>query len=428
VDKQIATYGEHHQSTLTKLAESIKAAALNEQEVFSTQAEVEIQNYIETNRERLPAILQDFYEAYQETEASRTSGHEHSHILENISSAARIARSYTQANNPLSEAELFEITLACLGHDLGRYAEPTLKDMRKQDVGVLLPLMMGRGLAQTYQFPPALGNRVLYDIGTGFVRETQHRGADIVHQADREQLLGTTMWPRTFILGLGEGEYDYAWPSLEEVAESAHDLRNPYNANTPVASLPQRMEFWARNVYPPVSPDGTKVLDAGKQETATLLMLALRNQPETMYRAVFAPEVKAVPQQELGGFKKPLPSPVYEAALEAYETFLSHTDMAEYSLENLRGLIFKVAEIEKIEQLPEFKDHLTIQLANHSELENQNLWLMFRYVLETRHVSRVQQLEELQEDGGGVLGTMEKWVREELEGRERVYERTRDLS
>jgi hypothetical protein len=182
------------------------------------------------------------------------------------------------------------------------------------------------------------------------------------------------------------------------------------------------MEFWMRNTYSPVSPEGAGAENQGKLEAATILHLALDGQPAEYRDAVFAPERGTVADDERGMFKKPIDADTYAASEREAQAARERVNPAEYSQEKLKQLILEVAATEKIDYPAEFPGILDERLGRHSEEENQNLWRIFQYVADTLRQHRLKELEALADhDSEGMLATVEGWIEEELQSREAIY-------
>lgn len=417
LDELLTKRGSGHDDTfkgiLNKLNENI-----SETSVFREESQKVIDIFAKDNSTKFPAILANCFELYINSVSSRAPGHEASHILEVINSANRAMTEYEKAGEPISEVEKLEVILACMGHDLGRYTEPYFPNLGEKQLEILIPFVLGRKVLKKQGIPEELGKRVMYDIASASERRTGHRSADIVHQADREQLGGSVMLPRLVALGIGELNWDLTLPENYDQYEDR--LPNIYTERTEDMLL--RLEFWMRNVYPPVSPKGEVVHNEQKLETAVLLMLGLHGMNDKL-RVVFSPELGLVTDPV--GFKKPLDPELFKQAQKEYESFMAENSVVDSSLEGSLQLAYKLMKSEKIVIPDTFEKFFKERHGQSSAEHNRNRALMMNYALIKRHERRVKELQEL--DGGTtdtVSGVVKSWIRDELADRERIYTET----
>lgn len=430
VDKLITRRGPDHQKSLKDISIRLRQAVLGENEIFSAFTDTQIKRFERERVAQFPDILFTTYQLYLSSEASKAPGHEATHIVDVLSSAARIFEEFQEGVRPLSEVEKLEISLALIAHDVGRYAEPYFHTGREdletnnpgpineRDLEILIPLMMGRKAARQIGIPQVLGDRILYDIASGSVPQTGHLVADIVHQCDREQLGGAVMIPRLVALGIGSYGMDFVVPPIQEMSSHSTDLPNIYRV--PVDKLLTRLEFWMRNVYLPISPQGRLADQQRQVETAVVLMLGL-HEMNAETKIVFAPELGAVDSSKLSQTKKPLPEEVFKEARREYQVFLSTVEPNSYTNEQSLGFARKLMLIEGTVAPKDFDQRFKDVQAMSTPKVNRNRWLIMLYALQKRHQKRLHDIKQLGAPKNGVAEAVKDIVLENLGTREAIF-------
>ncbi|MFA5828408.1 MAG: hypothetical protein WC841_03590 [Candidatus Shapirobacteria bacterium] len=419
-DRLLIGQGPGHQDQLISITDRLRASMTNEEVVFSPASQEVINSFAQANQQRFPSILDTCIEAYEASLGSQPPGHEKSHIVENLNLALQIFGQYRTSGNPLTKVEELEVALAIIGHDLGRYAEPSLPKINEKDLEILGPIFLGRKFLRDLNIPDELGNRILYDIASASNPRTEHRTANIVHRCDRIQLGGAVMIPR--LVGLGIGELgpegcDFIVHPPEVAGQFRDNLPHIYKERT--LALLTRLEFWMRNVYPPTRPEESVNDDRRKLETAVLLMLGMHGMDD-VYKEVFAPELGLVSDPK--PFKRPIDPELFKAAREEHTAFISQVNLSSYSDQGSLELATRLMETENVTILPDFADHFRERLEKSSPETNRNRWLVMLYSLETRHQKRLADISRLQhKEQGGALDPLESWIRAELVDREEKY-------
>lgn len=431
IDKLITRRGPDHQKSLRAISVKLERAVLDESRIFNVSTNDQIERFEREKANQFPQMLLTAYQLYRSSEASLAPGHEATHVIDALSSSMRIFQEFKKVGKPLREIEEFEIALAVIAHDVGRYAEPYFftghKDheadsndtINARNLEILMPFVLGRKATGRLGIPESLGDRILYDIASRSVPTTGHLTADIVHQCDREQLGGTVMIPRLVALGIGVYGMDFIVPPTPEM--STTDL--PNINKVPVDKLLTRLEFWMRNVYPPISPLSQSVDDQRKRETAVILMLGLHEMDEEA-KIVFAPEMQLVNLSQLSNTKKPLQQAVFQEAQREYLQFLSEVDTSAYTNEQALKLARNLLLIEGTTIPDKFDQSFMSKTAINSPTINRNRWLIMLYALHQRHQKRLLDIERLNEPRNGVAETIRNIVLSDLRSRESIYNRT----
>lgn len=414
-DEAYRTHGQDHQNKLKELADKIESS-LDEDEIFSDQAQEKIEHFISENIGRLGDIVERIYSSYLALGSSQAPGHESAHILDNLNSALEAI-----GQSELSEGQKLEIVFACFGHDLGRYVEAQMPEVAKHQSGLLMPMVLGRKLLAQEGFPEEFGQRVLYDIMTGSKADTGHLTAEIVHQADRESVVGSAIIARDLAFGMTIEDYDMDLPNdneLSQIEGYERSLPNPYVTNIPWKFF--HFEFMMRNLYPPATESGESNYDRNRLETAVILMLATRDRPE-MYKVIFAPEEGLVETQDLSKTKRSLDPQIFELAKKEYQEFLDKADRSEYKPGEELEVAKSAMKIEKIEIPDNFDQFFGQKMESYSEEERKNLYFIILYTIQCRHNKRIIDLNNLGRYEGVIESTVAKKVGAELEDRETLY-------
>lgn len=318
-DQLIADRGGSRTQVLGKLAEKIQAnfAPEKQEELFSPETNRKLRDWVTSAPDKANSTFREVYHALKGFKSANSPGHDFAHLVDNLNAAQRITQQYPG----MSEAERLEVFTACLFHDLGRFAETFFEKstLDKKKLGVLLPAFVGRAFERKIgKFPREFGLRVLFDIGTGSEPKTEQLTAGVVHQCDREQLIGSATIFRGLAFDVGIAKRDLAIPNLEDLK---HKLPMPESPNDRYWLI--QYEFLMRNLYAPVSPDGESVANANKQENAVILMLALEGQGQELFDQVFGPELGLVEQGDEGVHwsKKPIPKEVFKEAKREERVF-----------------------------------------------------------------------------------------------------------
>ena len=354
--------------------------------------------------------MQEGFDNFRQLKSARSPGHEVAHVLDNLNSAVRIFDEY----GDFSEAEKLEVILSCLGHDLGRYVENAFSEIDQKDILFLMPALVGFRSMKKNGMPKPLQLRVLYDIASGPIPETKHRTADTVHQCDREYLAGTGVVARSLAYDVAVAGMELMVPNKEEFK-----LKLPVPESADDQWFLTQMEFFMRNVYPPMSPDGSAVVDNMKLENVVIEMLATEGK-EKEFKQVFSPELGLVEPEKLHKSKKPIANEIFVAAQKEKENFFNNVDLGEYVPGKELGLIKVLVNSNNISLPVDFDDKLTEKLDHCSDQERKNLWLVIKYTLSKCHERRIRDLQKLEkkQNGSGVSAVVAKWLVEELQLRE----------
>lgn len=421
-EQRILERGANHQGGLQKSAETL-SSGLDESELFSPEAEEELERFFEEHTEDIPDYLESIFSVYKASEGSKAPGHDKSHILDNLERALCAFRA-----QQLSVAQKFEIILSCIAHDLGRVAEPHLREIPKKDIAVLMPAVVGRKLMTELDLPEVLGKRVLYNIHTGFTPTTGHITADLVHRFDRELLMGGLRIARDLAFALGEGGLSFKWPANSDLEQYRTDVPDPYavkNFHAIFRAIMVGLDFIVRNLHPLAGPDGESVSAERRQEMLTILMISLTENQEG-FEHVFAPELKIVPPESLSSRKKQIPEEIFEAAQAETAEFMKtfqYREGQEYTL------ACQLMEVEGIPIPDEFEERFEHEIAQYTPQERYNFSALLTYSLERQHERRLQSLRELESMPKDEIDTIvSEWVVEELKEREKRYSDIRKTS
>lgn len=395
----------------TKLGEKFNAPAL-----FNEETQKELDLWVAENKEKVLTFLQQIYTELKKMKSAQAPGHELAHLLDNLTSAVRIFEAY----DDFSEAEKLEVTLSCLGHDMGRFVEKDLDKINPKDTAFLMPALIGRHAMRKFGIPEPLQLRILYNIASGPVPETEHRTADVAHQCDREYLAGSRTVARDLAFDVVLADRELMIPAKEEL-----------RARLPMPESPEdrwflvQMEFFMRNIYPPVSPNGHVVVNNIKQENAVIEMLATEGKKEE-FEQVFAPELGLTASENLHWSKKPIPAEVFVAAQKEEKEFLDNLDLSTYVPGNEVDLIKTLTASEKISLPTDFDRIFEGKLGHCTDQEKKNLWMVVQYALFRCHDRRLSDLQKLEKSKeiSGVSAVVATWLIEELQSREEIYRRT----
>lgn len=415
IDRIIYNQGPKHQDKLAEIAEKLKLK-FDEEKLFSREADEEINQFAE--RPDMAAELEQLFETFRNRMSVMSSGHDKAHILDNLTSAMRIFKEYEAEGRSLTEGEKLEIILGIGGHDLSRYLEEGLDKMDKKDLSYLAPAMLFRDpkIKKAIKLPENFSLRLLYDIFSGSVPETKHKTADVIHQCDREQLIGSATIARGLGFDVCLSGRGLAIPLKKEFEKK---LPMPESADDRYWLV--QYEFFMRNIYNPVSPKGKEVWNQLKAENAIILMLGLEGKEEE-YKQVFGPELGLIKQGEenVHWSKKPISEEAYENAKKEKEDFMSKLDFSEYQEEKLVELATHLMGTDHIEIPDNFREVLTEKLDKCNEQERKNFWMILKYSLDKRHGKRENDLSQL-ENKQGIEGVVSRWLKEELNSREEKY-------
>lgn len=393
--------------------------------LFGDKVTQELDSFLDSSPSWAYEGFRKFYCELKALESTKAPGHDFAHLTDTLSSAVRITEQYPD----LSEAVKLEVMVACLMHDLGRFTEHALEgpELDKKSLELLAPLFVGRGIQKKLgQLPTNFGDRVLYDIASASEAKTGIISSDIVHQSDREQLIGTPVIFRELAFDVGLEGREIAIPFI---AEFRNKLPTPESENDRYMLV--QCEFYMRNVYPPVSPDGEAVINEIKKENAVILLLALEGKSHEYLEQVFGPELGLVNQGEEGVHwsKKPIPVEVFEQARKEEREFLEVIDKMglEYDpdLDNLVNFSKRAIETDKVVMPENFEEVLRSKLQNCDEQERRNYWTILVYTLIQRHKKRRADIQAFEDLAGqrSFTGEVSKILKDEFTQREDIFRR-----
>lgn len=413
IDEIILEHGPHHQEKLQAIAKKLEEK-FNNPALFNPETQKELDLWVTENEEKVLNSLRQIYTELKTLKSVQSPGHESAHLLDNLSSAIRIFEEY----DDFSETEKLEVVLSCLGHDLGRYVEKDLDKIDPKDTLFLMPALVGRREMRKFGFPEPLWLRILYNIASDSIPETGYRTADVVHQCDREYLTGTRTVARDLAFDVVLADRELMVPAKEE-----------FKSRLPMPESPDdrwflvQMEFFMRNVYSPVSPEGHAIINNSKQENAVIEMLATEGKEEE-FKQVFAPELGLTTDENRHWSKKPIPAEVFVAAQKEKNDFLNNLDLSTYAPGQELNLIKTLTASDKISLSPDFDRILTEKLDRCTDQERKNLWMIVKYALSKRHEQRLSDLQKLDKykEGNGISAIVAEWLIEELKSREEIYD------
>lgn len=393
-----------------------------EQNGFSGRAEQNLEQYFSSpeNRELAAGVLSQALDTFPKLEASRrVPGHGLDHIVDALASDVRIL-----ANESRKPWEEFEILTATLVHDIETEFEG-VTDLSSSQAASLLILSFSRTLLRQKpalnSFPPVMVERILYDITSGSKPKTEHWTTDVVHQCDREQLIG----PPTIARGLA---YD--------VVEGGRQIPIPENVEfktrLPIPKKPDdkywllQYEFYMRNLYPPVSQDGKQVWQALKVDNATLLLLATEGK-ENLRRQIFAPEMAEVDDTNLHWSKRKLPEEILPLAQKQAQEFLAYIEnVSPYDPKiDLAAMASNMLRIEGVTSTGGFEQKIRGYINACDPIEKRNLYYVFCFSIKRRREERDKTIALMKRVMGDkktseFLKTAARFVGQEMKKRNRT--------
>lgn len=421
-DKLLSRHGDMHTSSLNLLAEKIKKN-FESPLLWAEETELKLDRWFR-NFSRAKDWLAKAVKEAAIIESSQYPGHDFGHTVDNLNSALRIIEELKEAGVPVKEREVFEIAVACLIHDAGRYSEQVLRKLDDRKAAIfLLPAFILREFEKKFgNLPEEFSSRILFDIFSGSQKTTGHLTADIVHQSDREQLIGTPTIGRGLAFDVYLCGRGLEIPQNEELS-----------VKLPIPDSPEdkfwlvEYEFYMRNLYPPTSPKSEKVYAQIKKENAIILMLALEGMGKKTNKQVFGPELGLVKPEGEGihWSKKPIPAEIFEKAKEGESFFYQSLDFSQCP-KRISDLIQTAVNLMKADGVVvpcKFEEVMKVKLEESSDQMRKNFWAILKYSSERRHLARVQDLSRLteQQKRKGVEGIMAELVAESIRERERIF-------
>jgi len=349
----------------------------------------------------------------RDLECMKSSGHDYAYVIDNMHSALRIFEEYTN----LSEAEKIEIALACFLHDVGRIAEKIFQKIDPRKLMYVFPAILLQAWSDERKnwFPKELVLRVLYDIASGFEPLTGKRTADIVHQCDREQLIGTAVIARGLGFDVGIQKRHIVIPGID-----ALQYRLPIPETTNDRYWLIQYEFYMRNLYPLVSPNGKKIAEKIKKENVVILALGCEGNKD-VFKQVFAPELGRVRRRQLHWTKKAIPRRVFLEGVREAKRFLRKNKIRNLSSDVAYAQARALMRIEEVEIPTAFKTTLLAQLRKYTMRERQNFLSVLAYAKEKRHQSRLLGLRRMHRTKRGVAALIAQEIKNVLRRREARY-------
>jgi hypothetical protein len=402
-------------------------------DLFSSASQERIDAFVTTNIEKVPHILDGVRGALFDHPSTQGSGHDVAHLLDVTNSGLKQDVEYKEAGRPLSEGAKIEFVSANLTHDTGRKAEEKLEVqiedgiVSRKDIALVAPAMIGHRLLKGIaHLPQDLQLRILYDIDSSSAREsTGHVPADIVHQSDRESILGSPVIFRGIGFDIGISGRNLGVDQNPEFAK-----RLPMPESEEDTNWLRQYEFFGRNLYHATSPEGEKMERRNKVENTTILMLGLHDKPQALFDQTFAPEL-GLAGEGVHWSKKPLMEGVFEEAGVEKEAFLKQLGQMKdlHYPDTIDGLVAftkSAMATDKVNLPDNFDAILAEKLGNCDEQDRQNFWMIQVYALMKRHKARVEDLawyESQKNNPSVVFQTAAKWVVRELKEREDVYDK-----
>ncbi len=398
IDERFAEFGPKHQDTLGDIAANLEAEKLDEEKLFSTETENELEIYTQEHKREMVVELEQIIGSLRNLESTKSPGHEFAHLVDCLTSTLRIFKEYAQGENqPLSDHEKLEVILTNLGHDLGRYSELKFDRLKDSTLEYLTPAIIGREFARrgVKHVPEELFLRTIYDIASASEKYTGYRTADIVHQCDREQIVGTAVCARGLV-------FDLLLQSDTTIFTPADILRRDYTQRLPVPEKMQPREwlmeaaFMIRNVYDPVSPAGAEITRRNKREQAVIMMLAYQGQDEAL-DIIFSRERGTVTPEggEWHWSMKPLPDGAYDQARAEAADFIESIGEAQPTRADIIETAKELCRTNAISMPDNFDTELTQRLSQVDEDGLKRFWSVLRYTLVTRNQQRQADLEYL---------------------------------
>lgn len=400
-----------HSGALEKLAKNLTLEVLG-QNGFARPAEEELEQYFSSpeNLRLAAGVLSQSLNTFPKLEAScRVPGHGLDHIIDVSASAVRIL-----ANERRKPLEEFEILMGVLVHDIETEFEGN-SDLPSSQAASLLLLSFSKAflkqIPELKSFPRAMVSKTLYDISSGSKATTEHWTADVVHQCDREQLIGPPTIAR-------EGSRQIPIPENEE-----------FKTRLPIPKRPDdrfwlvQYEFYMRNLFPPVSQDGEQVWQALKVDNATILLLATKGKGD-LRRQIFAPELAEVDEANLHWSKRKLPGEILPLAQTLTQEFLDYIEKkAPYNPEiDLVAMAANMPKIEGVTSSEDFEQKIRAYIEVCDATEKRNLYYVFSFSMKRRQEERnkiITLTEGLVSDEktSDFLKTAAKFVAQEMEKR-----------
>jgi len=432
-EQTLNSRGEAHLEYFQDLAEKVgghffvdgKRLTAEAKRLDSEQTRQKIKRELLASGIDLGQLAQEAIKLFDSLKSKEVSGHEKSHVVDNLLSAYRIFQEYEVSGKKLEDFEKLEILMAILGHDLGRGNSDILgkavvkggneKKLDEKQIEFLAPAILGKSLIR--KLPKELQERILLSIATGFVANTGIRTSDAVHQADREQLVGSATIPRglAFDVGIGPVHRDLAMSENEEFK-----TKLPLPGSGKDTNLLVQYEFYMRNLFSPSSPNGQQVYNEIKKQNAVVLMLALDGEDPELYDQVFGLEEREYESAHWS--KKPMDPGVYEDAKKGKDDFLSKkADIASYNPGSEADLAIKIMKAEGIVMPQTMRDVLQKKLADLTEGQKKNFWTILRYTVEKRKEKIAADLEMIKNSKTGVEHIMAQYCESDLKERQNKY-------
>jgi hypothetical protein len=396
------------QKALAAMAAKLRDAISNPAVFVNDRVDVEA--FIGDRESDFPYLLRAMLWEFSQSPVSRIPGHSQSHVVDHMAANLRALQGFS-----LSELEKFEVFLASLMHDFGRMAESFMPDYFKKDLAILMPLLWWRDFLRSLGIPWVIVQRALYSIDSNFVPMTDNLAANIMHQSDREQILGGAIHIREISLGLGTQGASFGLPAASKMEGFKTDLSNPYQKRLRWLFLEH--EFYLRNVYPAATPDGQKAQAELKKASVALLMLGLN---EEIRDIVFYPELRGASSDDLAKTKKPIPLKIFEAGIELADEFFESRAQSFQELEIETAL--KALTIEGEERSPEIEARIRRLIGGYGNSEKINFWLATEFALHQRSQQRRAFLDAFQVPLKGVAEVIRQWVVSEYQKREERYQ------
>jgi len=431
-DKLLKQFGSGHLTELDRISVNLRQK-LDDPSLWGEEKDSEIGKWVNDEETSL-LWLKNALQVVFNLESSKFPGHDTGHIVDNLEASLRMFDEYRDSGRKVSDNDIFEVVLACLIHDTGRYSEVALEKLPdKKSTLFLPPAFILKNLSRTYGLAPEpLLYRVLYDISSGSKREpTGHLTTDIVLQADREQLIGTA----TISRGLA---FDVALAGRKiEIPLAPQDIKTDLSVQLPLPDSEDdkywlvQYEFYMRNIFSPTSPEGNRAYSRIKKENAVILMLAIEDCENKIFSQIFGPEIRLISPPDLNAHwtKKPIAKEIFDQAIKEEEEFFKEVDNHDY-VDDLPLLVELSKELMTTDgvSIPEgFEDVMKKKLEECSGQARKNFWMILKYTSIRRHglrCSRINRLEK-QSQKPGVEGWVSQLVLDNLKEREIRYKKNR---
>ncbi len=389
---------------------------INDPSLFSAETEAKLSVWYKGFKKRDPEWFNRFAEYVFNHETAKYPGHEVGHIIDVLNSALRITNEFAvYGDRPLTEVETFEVCVACLVHDTGKKAE----DLGDKNAAFEVPNQILQSFeAITEALPEELKLRILHDIYLGKKATNKTLIGKVVNQADREQLVGTATIPRGLAYDVVMGDRSIGIPSVAELAKKL-----PIPGSSEDIWWLIQYEFYMRNLYPPVSPDGEAVDDEIKKENIIILLMMLRGMGEERLSQVFGPELYRIKptDKDVDWSKKPIGNhAIFEQAQDLVEFVFEDGPTSDVS--DLVRQAKKLCANENVILPENFDQILAKKLEECIEQERLNFSAILTYTREIRQQKRAKDLEHLTDwrEYEDIFGYAADMVYENLQKRQRL--------